>query len=996
MAKGIPAGDSADLDFKTEDDGSIRMRQTRRTFLCNTALAAGAAAVGRAANGEPMGTRSVLTTGAAGGATVRQNFQAPAKNYGPIARWWWPGNGVTEAELRREVGVLDKAGFGGAEIQAFDKGLPAQYISEAEQQAINGFATTSFFQHVAAAVDEARGRGLFIDYTFGSGWPFGGGEAITPELCSVELRSSHTSVEGPAKLHQRMQIPAIGDGDPLHGADVLKGWPEGWAERFKKRTKVAAVVAVRGEDAQWEYHAAGGPRQSVVKPGQLERGTSVDLTSQLQPDGTLEWDVPAGTWQIFVFCCVPTMQHLNGAAGAGPQLVMDHLSAEAFAAHAKRVGDNAVPYLGQYFGDGMRAIFCDSLEVGANLFWSDDFLAEFKRRRGYDLLPYLPVLKIQTYEEPFGVAIDIPHYEMEGIGAQVREDYRQTVSDLMTERFYAQFNKWAHDHKLLSRTQAHGSPTDVLRVYGESDIPETEQLFWGGGYDFLKMAASAANVYGRSIVGSESFVWPQGLYQTTPEKVKLAADELFTAGVNAIVFHGFPYVVSQIPAPGWDPFNGYGEGNYSSQFNELNPLWPYYAEINGYIARMQYISQTGKNVAAVALYRNDLVHGADEAPPAPKLNQALMDAGYNYDHINADSLRHCTVEGRELVTAGGARYRALVFPRTKRIDAALAEKLAGFARAGLPMVFEDELPSGDDGFFEDAQRTERVQAAMRRMQSLSNVRLGAGIEQVVGALQKDVRPNLKFQGKPLPFIQKRIGGLDTFFLRNPGDAAQQLDAEFEAKGAAELWDPWTGRAEAIATSRQGEWARVSLELQPYSSALIVFDPGGNERAAGAAEKPRRVKRSEAVGASGWKLAATGLCASEKSGEIQRDLPVLIDWSLDEELRGFSGRGVYTTRFSVASVEPGNRIVLDLGNVKNVAEVKVNGKAAGTLLLHPYRVDVTELVRAGENDLEIAVTNALFNYMMMREPRTFRPGPTENPLGLMSAGLIGPVQIQMME
>jgi hypothetical protein len=221
---------------------------------------------------------------------------------------------------------------------------------------------------------------------------------------------------------------------------------------------------------------------------------------------------------------------------------------------------------------------------------------------------------------------------MAGVGDAVRHDYRQTVSDLMAERFYGQFNKWAHEHKLLSRTQAHGSPTDVLRIYGEADIPETEDLFAWGGYDFLKMAGSAAHVYGRNIVGSESFVWSNSLYETTPEKVKVAADELLTAGVNAIVYHGFGYIMPEVPAPGWHPFTGrFGEGNYSSQFNELNPLWPYFAPLNDYMARVQYLSQAGTNVAVVALYRNDLAHGADEMPPVPRLNQALMDAGDNYD-----------------------------------------------------------------------------------------------------------------------------------------------------------------------------------------------------------------------------------------------------------------------------------------------------------------------------------------------------------------------------
>ena len=924
----------------------------------------GQAPAGSPIEREPAGAASAL---------LRRQFESPPKKYRPLVRWWWPGDNVTESELRREIDVLDQAGFGGAEIQAFNKGFVNDNFSQTQFQRINSFATPSFFRHVGIAAEEARNHGMFVDYTFGSGWPFGGGSAITPELASIELRSTHLSVAGPAKLDQKLQIPSITDGDPKTGADILKGLPDGWAERMKKRAKVVAVVAVRGEDAQWDFHAPGGPRQTVVKPGQLQKGTSVDLTSHLQPDGILQWDVPPGTWQLFVFCSIPTMQRVNGSSGESPQLVMDHLSSEAFAAHAKRVGDDAIPYIGEFFGNGLRAIFCDSLEVGANLFWSDDFLAEFRRRRGYDLVPYLPILKVQGHSEPFGEFADLPVFEIAETGDQVRHDYRQTVSDLMVERFYEQFDKWAHDHKLLSRTQAHGAPADVLRIYGEADIPETEDLFGNGGYDFLKMAASAAHIYGRAIVGSESFVWPNGAYQTTPEKMKLAADELLTAGVNAIVYHGFPYIVPEIPPPGWHPFTGIGEGNYSSQFNELNPFWPYLAQLNQYIARVQYISQAGTNIAAVALYRNNLAHGADEMPPAPKLNQAIMDAGYNYDHINADSLLHCTVHDKMLVTTGGARYRALMLPPLDAIDAALAEKLQSFAIAGLPILFAGEVPSHTDGLLENVEKTQRVQAAMHRLRSLTDVYSAANTGEALAMLRRAANPNIRFQTKALPFIQKRIGSLNTFFLRNDSDELQHVNAEFEAEGMPELWDPWTGKTAAVVSPRrQGSWVRVELDLQPLSSALIVFDPDGAAPSAIAASVARSLKRTEEIGAGGWRLSASGLAPSGETAVVRRDLPKLIDWSLDPELCGLSGRGIYSTAFTVSAADVARQVILDLGNVRDVAEVTINGKPAGTLLLRPYRIDITGLVRPGENLLDVAVTNALFNSMTLREPRTFRP------------------------
>jgi hypothetical protein len=777
---------------------------------------------------------------------------------------------------------------------------------------------------------------------------------------------------------------------------------------MKKRTKLIAVVAVRGEDAEWAYHQPGDRGHKVVTPGQLEAGTSIDLTAHMKPDGTLEWDVPPGTWQVFVFCSVPTMQKVNGGVGGSAQLVMDHLSVEAFRAHAKRVGDNAIPYLGEYFGNGLRAVFCDSLEVKASLFWSDDFLQEFSRRRGYSLTPYLPILKLQTTNEPFGEYVDLPVFDMSNVGDQVRHDYRQTVSDLMAERFYGEFNKWAHEHKLLSRTQAHGSPTDVLRVYGESDIPETEDLYDEGGYDFLKMAASAAHVYGRAIVGSESFVWPTVPYQTTPEKVKLAADELLTAGVNAVVYHGFPYIVPEVPPPGWHPFSGhYGEGNYSSALNELNTFWPFLGRLNDYMARIQYLSQIGTNVAAVALYRNDLIHGSDEVPPAPRLNQALMDAGYNYDHINAESLSHSSVRDRMLITAGGARYRVLVLPGLAAIDAGLAEKLKSFASAGLPIVFAGEVPDRADGLLGNERNTQRVQVAMRGLRHESTSHFAADAAGAVSLLSASLDPDVKFHSRALPFLWKRIGLINAFFLRNSSDASEHVHAEFKAEGTPELWDPWTGETGPGKTGacktvtltsyrRKGNWIEIEFDLQALASALIVFDPDMQAADSVATKQTvTKLKRSMPIGSSGWTLSATGYFGSSKTATINRGLPTLIDWSLDSELRGFSGRATYTTTFSLDRMDADTRLVLDLGNVRDVAEVTVNGKAAGTLLLRPYETDITELVQTGDNRLEVVVTNALFNSMALREPRPFRAGPTENSSGLMSGGLIGPVQFKVM-
>lgn len=974
----------------------------RRNFVRNAILAGSAVKLGPLSTIGDQASAEVNQTPpfdeATSLASLRAGFREPPKRFRPIVRWWWPGNDVSEDELRREVAVLDQAGFGGAEIQAFFKGMNPNELSDAQKKRINGFATEGFFRNVAVAATAARENGLFIDYTFGSGWPFGGGDAITPELSAIELRSSHLSVEGPASFHGRLQIPSIFDGDPANTSGAAGGLPIDWAERMKRRSKIVAVVAVRGSDAEWNLYQSVPRGGSVLKTGELVAGTAIDLSAHIQPDGLLQWEVPPGTWQLFVFCSLPTGQRVNGAAGEGPQLVLDHLNAEAFRAHASRVGDAAIPYLRDVLGNGMRAVFCDSLEVGANLFWSDDFLGEFKRRRAYDLLPYLPILKVQTRAEPFDRFDETPVFDIKEVGDQVRNDYRRTVSELMTERFYDEFNRWAHSHKLLSRTQAHGAPVDVLNVYGQADIPETEQLYDMGCLDFLKLASSAAHVNGRAVVGSESFVWPLGLYQTTPEKVKLAADELISAGVNAIVYHGFAYRVPDLPAPGWHPFSGINHaGNYSSQFNERNPLWPYFAQLNRYITRLQYLSQTGKIVGTVALYRDALTHGAEELPPTPPLNQGIMDAGYHYDHINEDSLLRSKVLEKRLITVGGTIYRALVLPSMPSMSPQLAEKIESFVSQGLPVFISGEPPLRASGFTPNDEDTQRLQRAMSRIRQSPNCHVAGDTSHLISQLSNLVNPNVKFNGQPLPSLQKRLNGTDVFFFRNPSDETQRLDAAFEVQGKPELWDTWTGEMHAIPHQRLGANKTViQLDLQPLCSALIVFSLEQNRPASMTQISQRTLMRTQELRTNGWNLTATGISQAGDGINIRRNLPLLIDWSLDEELRGFSGRGTYTTSFTVPEGFRENRIVLNLGDVREVAEVKLNGKGAGTLLLRPYEVDITDHVQPGANALEITVINTLFNAMTLREHRTFAPGPTENASGLMSGGLIGPVMIKLVQ
>ena len=302
---------------------------------------------------------------------VQQGFQNPPKTYRPMVRWWWPGGDVKDEEVRREVQLLDEANFGGAEIQPFSFGLNPQMPVDVRSR-VNNYLTPSFYGHVRAALEEAQKRRMWIDYTFGSGWPFEGGEAITPELASMELRFTHSSVHGPMKLHQKLDLPQLppGPGTMFNkSTGIVETLPEGWRERLEERSRLVAVVAVQGHEGEYEPVDGGlsgiDPQGIVKKSGILKPGTATVLTSHVSAVGTLDWDVPEGDWLIFTFRQFPADLRVAGGVGAGPQFVLDHLQRKAFEAHAQRVGNSAEQQVGSYFGKTLRAIFCDSLEVFA-------------------------------------------------------------------------------------------------------------------------------------------------------------------------------------------------------------------------------------------------------------------------------------------------------------------------------------------------------------------------------------------------------------------------------------------------------------------------------------------------------------------------------------------------------------------------------------------------------------------------------------------------------
>jgi len=926
-------------------------------------------------------------------------FAHPDKAARPQVRWWWPGDAVDIPEIQREIALLDDAGFGGAEIQAFNPGIPG--LSAEERAAVDRYAQPSFFEHVAAAAKTARQHGLTLDYTFGSAWPSGGGTAITPERALLELTMSVQEVDGgkgkPIMIALPPRTKRMG---ALNLMDSFFRTPEGsdWKERFDARSRTVAVMAMRGSAPVLKPKPTGGLQMSawsdVETPGRLDSGSQVDLTSKLAADGTLDWTPPPGHWIILTFRQHASNMPVTGAAGRGPQLVLNHYDPKAFPAHAARVGDPLMHILPA--ASGLRATFVDSLELFQDLPWSEDFLTQFEKRRGYDLRPWLPYIVQPGWMQAWAGHYGSPYFVSDddlGVSGRVRADYQQTVSDLLVGGFLKPWTDWNRAHHLLSKFQAHGAPMDVLLGYGMADLPETEDLHDGGSWHFMRLARAAGNIYGRNVISAESMAWKDRPFSVTPQDMRRRADLLFASGVNAQTLHGFPYSLHTDKWPGWFPFapSPFG-GGFSTMIAPANPVWPAMPVLAQYMSRMNAVMRTGSSVVPVAIYLGEIGYyeGIDGQGEAEAHREArLMAAGYDFDRINADGLARSRVVGGALVTPGGHRYEVLVLPAVTSLRAETAEAVARFAAAGLPVIYTRSAPKRETGFLDYRRRDARVEKAMQS--SLSHgARIVAEGDLMSALASAHVSPNLRYLNgttEDVVFTQRKVGNRLVYFLHNVG--ALTRDASFVAPIAAgaERWDAMDGQRSALGTRQVKAGTAVALSLEAGESALIVLDRSQRRGSANASRDLAAIP----LPMDGWQISFQGHVSG--GTPYVRDLPDgrLGDWRDQGDLRFFSGEATYTRSFDVPAEWQSRRqrVILTLQGVHDIALVAVNGRKFGPLLDQPWSVDITDALQPGTNALGITIANVPQNGVI----GTRRPG--YDALTPVPAGLGGPVTLRLV-
>src|SRR5947199_3664919 len=457
---------------------------------------------------------------------LQRGFEHPPDNAKIMMRWWWFGPAVTKPELEREMRLMKEGGIGGFEVQPVYPLLPDDPASGIRNLP---FLSDDFMDALRFTSAKARELGLRMDLTLGSGWPFGGPMVSIDDAAGM-LRTERVKVDGSAR---RVPMPNLTAGEKL----------------------IAVFLA----------HTQG----QTIAPDSLRELTDIR-------DGVvrLPANLESANELLFFISSRTGMQVKRPAVGA-EGYVLNHLDSVATQNYLKNVGD---PLMQAFGANPPHAIFCDSLEVYGQD-WTSDFLEEFKRRRGYDLKPYLPAL-----------VADIGPKTLE-----IRRDWGKTLTELLNERFLTPLHDWARRNHTLLRAQDYGVPAAALSSNAYIDLPEGEGPQWKI-LRASRWASSASHLYGHQVTSSETWTWLHSpVFRATPLDMKAEADLHFLEGINQLIGHGWPYTAEGVDYPGWRFYA-------SAVFNEKNPWWIVMPDIASYLQRLSYLLRQGTPVNDVALY----------------------------------------------------------------------------------------------------------------------------------------------------------------------------------------------------------------------------------------------------------------------------------------------------------------------------------------------------------------------------------------------------------
>jgi len=929
-----------------------------------------------------------------------QNFKKPSLKWGPFTRWWWPGNDVTSHELQREVQLFAKNGFAGVEIQPLTVGINPE---STRLDSIYSWNTPAFYTHVQAVMHEAIKAGISVDMNAGSGWPLGG-PFVKPNESLLTMRLADTIVNGGDILN--INIPSI---------------KKDYSELLRNGTVVYNAVDL--SLARLQAITAAKIIKQANNKIYLD-SSSITRLNQYVKNGILLWHVPIGSkWSVMAFYTMPDGEKPLYIATKKTSWVTDIFDPSAIIKSYNQLF-GAHTGLEKYYGNPFRAIFNDSKEFITDRHISKDFIKYFKEKRNYDITPWLAPNAIKGYDNAYSFGRDtVPKYVFSDQDWRLRYDYDLTVSDLYKERFAAVSRRWTEAHGLLHRSQDYGIKLDIIGASGLASIPEAEQLFGGGSEGFIKLVTSGAHLYNRPIVSQESFVFSQRAGMTTPQKIKAFANKSFAAGINQIIYHGTPYkyLTADYGAEGWTawstPFKNY---NYSSNISESYNYWKYIKDINTFIARTQYVLQSGKPVADVLIYspfinmdasqviRNPeetCINGALEGiepfgagsagsykkNPSfiekwfmdtwPLINQ-LEENGITWDFVNDESLLSAHVTNH-IINIRNNFYKALIIANTPYMPLKSAKQVMQLAQNGIKMLVVGNMPSKQPGYLNYQANDLLLEASLKNALKCAGVVQLPKLEKFNTWANKLSRP-VKFNG--LYDFTRQIqrimpDGNLIQFIWNKTDQLKTISLTLDKKYKNSYWlNPEDG------SIIKNKGNLITCKLQPYSAVILY--------ATAKTSIPENLLSPVPVSPVNSKPVSEIRVWDLSVGNFKIPKSSLFDWRKNDSLKYVSDTGIYKASFNL-NKENNKSYSLDMGSVYATAEVIVNGKKGGKRLWAPYELDITRLLKKGKNTIEIIVTPANRNHYIGEGAKGNHKYIEFKGLDktLMPAGLVGPVVIK---
>lgn len=931
------------------------------------------------------------------GMLVAQSTVDPWINPPPEARlrayWWWLNGNVDEASITRDLEEMQAKGFGGAVIFDADGSSQGGHQKVPAGPAFGSPAWLRLFSHT---VREAARLDLELSLNIQSGWNLGG-PMVKAEDSVKRLTWSETKLEGGKTVSTRLAEPPVTGGfyqDIVTIALPFKTTPRRPLLDWQVRA-LHQKIKLPG-NASWFDAASAPPTGSLIAddpetPGEQDANPEevADLTSFMSEDGQLRWDAPPGTWKVLRLGMTLGEHHKvsTNSDGWGGNAI-DVLDMGAFNRYWDTVVEPILTAAGPQAGKSLKYLHTDSWEIEV-FNWTPTFIGEFKKRRGYDMLPWMPVLTGNIITN-------------RGASLRFLNDFRKTLGDLAIDHHYRPFLERAAKHGLGIHPEAggpHYTPIDAQRALGFCTIPTSE--FWAESPShrvtdstrfFIKQPASAAHTYGRKLVAAEGFttVGPQW-QETLWDNLKPSFDIACTEGLNRLIWHAFVCSPESTGIPGQQYFAG----------THLNPKvtwWEKSRPFFTYLNRCQWMLQQGRFHADALFYYGDHVPNFTQSRSK---DPAKLGEGYDYDVITEDALlSRLSVKDGRLVLPDGMSYRLLVLPDHPSISMAVLRKIEGLVEEGATIIGpRPSHPTELTGYPQvDVEMDAIVNSLWSGKTGKGRVIADRNARQV---LESDgIRQDFSWSGAADPanirFIHRTSDAADVYFVSNRAKSPVRLDARFRITGKnVELWDAVSGKRTPAGFTEKDGGCHVTLDLTPCGSVFVVFK--NTSRPSDVAKsRPTPVPLSEIKGP--WKVTFSPK-AGGPPGEVSFES--LTDWTQHEDprIRFYSGSAIYRTNFQPPPSGSQGRVLLDLGTPREIATVRLNGKDLGTFWAPPFHADLTGALKPGNNQLEIEVVNFWPNRLigdasLPENQRITRTNiRTLNAQSrLMPAGMTGPVRL----